>query len=97
MGRAPPRLINHFGAINFERQSKQAAIASDSGTNGPEDVATGPRAQARPKIFAPDIFLEACGMRPATEGLASRRATFLAAACSKLVAHRRASKNTLAP
>ncbi len=54
MGRAPPHLKNHFGAITFERESKRAAIASDSAPNGPEDVAIGPLAQARSKIIAPE-------------------------------------------
>ena len=91
MGRESPRLKKYFGAVNYECQAERAAIASDSAANGPEDGATGPRAQARPKIFAPYIFLQACGMRPATEGLAPRSATLAVRACRKLVAHRRAS------
>jgi hypothetical protein len=54
VGRAPPRSKNHFGAITFKRESKRAAIASDSAANGPEDVAIGPLAQARSKMIAPE-------------------------------------------
>ena len=52
MGRAPPRLKNHFGAMSFERESKRAATASNSAANGPEYVATGPCAQAHTKMPA---------------------------------------------
>ena len=69
MGRAPPRFKNHFGAITFERQSKRAAIASDSAANEPEDVAIGPRAQARPKMFAPDLFCKRVACAPLPRAL----------------------------
>ena len=69
VGRAPPRLKNHFGAINFERQSQRAAIASDSAANRPEDVAIGPRAQARPKMFAPDFVGKRAACAPLPRAL----------------------------
>ena len=97
VGRAPPRLITHFDVLKVKCQAKLAAITPDSAANGPEDVATGPRAQARPEMFAPDIFLQACDMRPLSKRVAPRSAGLAARACRKLVAHRRALKNTSAP
>ncbi len=69
MGRAPPRLKNHFGAINFEPESKRAAIASDSAANGPENVAIGLLAQARSKMSASNFFRKRAACAPLPRAL----------------------------
>ena len=69
MGRAPPRLKNHFGAIKFKRQSKRAANASDGAANGPENVAIGPRAQAHPKMSASHFLRKRAACAPLPRAL----------------------------
>ena len=69
MGRTPPRLQTCFGAIHFKREAALAPIASNSATNGPENVVIGPRAQARPKMLASENFLKRAACAPLPRAL----------------------------